>query len=73
MCYSGKCYWFDNSQQTVKTLKHAKSTLDDRYTLVEHVSDMSHTRWALVERTFDKSVRVQTRYENIGKTLLIRY
>ena len=60
-------------KQTAKTLKHAKSTLDDRYTLVEHVIDASHTRWAHVECPFDKSVRVHTRYERVGRTLLIRY
>ena len=54
------------------TLKHAKSTLDDRYTLVENVIEASHTRWAHVERSFDKSVRVHTRYENVGSTLPIR-
>ena len=54
-------------------LKHAKSTLEDRNTLIENVIDASHTRWAHVERSFDKSVRVHARYENVGRTLLMRY
>ena len=63
----------NNSQKTAKMLEHAKSTLDDRYTLVEHVIDASLIRWAHVERSFDKSVRVYTRYENVERMLLIRY
>ena len=52
--------------------KHAKSTLDDRWTLVEHVI-RSYTHWAHVERSFDNSVRINTRYENVGRKLLMRY
>ena len=58
-----------------KTLEHAKSTLDDRYTLVEHVIDASHIRWAHFERSFDgtRSHTLWKRWENATHTVLTRW